>query len=118
MKLEKIYKDKRGVIYRLMVDGKEYMVIETKKGYARGGDYHQSIQHDIVLKGQILWEERDEEDNNIGKVMVEGESNIVSPEVPHMYTSLTDSIVLEWLDGSYERKYYDPYRKKIEALMK
>lgn len=114
MKIQKIHEDSRGAIYRIMVHNKEYVIIETKKGFTRGGDFHKSTQHDIVLKGEILWQETFDGVAEAQATLKEGESTSVAAGIPHMYTSITDTIVLEWLEGSFEKQYYEPYRKIIQ----
>ena len=120
-KLELIHEDERGKIWRHELDGKEYVLLETVRGEVRGGDYHQTTQHDFVLKGKILWIEKtcltcppnQGEDTT---VLREGEEIATKPGIPHMLVSIGGpSLVLEWLDGSFEKKYYRPFRDMIEA---
>jgi hypothetical protein len=35
-----------------------------------------------------------------------------------MFEAVEDSIVLEWLEGPFEKEYYKPYREIIERKMK
>lgn len=112
-----IHEDKRGKISSIILDGKEYIIIETKKGYARGGDYHKSTQHDVVLRGKIFWEEQFDGVASASKELNEGDSTTVGIGIPHMYTSLTETIVLEWLEGDFEKEYFEPYRTRIMEIM-
>ena len=117
MRLETLYEDKRGRIVSLHSDGKEYILLETRADYSRGGDYHKSTQHDVVLRGKIEWRERTGNLENL-RVLEEGDAISIQSGKPHMFTSLEDSLVLEWLEGSFEKKYYKPYRDLIEERMK
>lgn len=117
-KLDLVYEDKRGKILRFFYKGNEYVLLETKEGYSRGGDYHKTRQFDVVLKGRIEWIETFDGVAESKTVLEEGNMNIVSPNIPHMFTSLEDSLVLEWLEGSFEKSYYEPYRKIIEGKIK
>jgi len=123
-KTELVHKDHRGKIWRLEIDGKEYIIMETARGELRGGDYHQTAQHDLVLKGKILWIEKtclscEEGKGEDTRVVKEGEEITSKPNVPHMMVSFGGpSLVLEWLEGSFEKQYYKPFRDKIEAGVK
>lgn len=113
-----LHEDKRGKIFAFTFKDQEYIILETRKGYSRGGDYHKSIQHDVVLKGKIKWEETFPGAGYSTIELKEGESNTVSPGIPHMLTALEDSVVLEWLEGDFEKEYYEPYRKIIKEQLK
>ncbi len=116
MEIKLIHEDQRGKLIAIIIDGKEYLIIKTNEGYARGGDIHKSTQYDVVLEGEILWEEN-WHGYNTEQLMIKGDMNTVEEGIPHMYTSLTDSIVLEWLEGDFEKKYYKPFRKRIKEII-
>lgn len=65
--------DARGKIHLFEFGNREYLLLETKKGYKRGGDYHQSRQHDILLQGGITFYYRKNRKEKILK-MKEGDS--------------------------------------------
>ena len=113
MELKEIHKDDRGTLWTLTHNNKEYLVMETKQGYSRGGDYHKSTQHDVILSGVVVFTFMN---NGIEKTksLGEGEAITLLPGEPHMVTSVTDSLILEWLEGDFEKAYYEPYRKIIE----
>lgn len=115
---ELIHKDKRGRIWLCDFAGKEYLLLETKAGFCRGGDFHQTIQTDVVLHGTIRWFVS----NNTfttHKRMVEGDMNVNPPLVPHMMLSITDSLVLEWLEKPQPKKtYYKLYRDLVNEMNK
>ena len=119
MKVESrlIHGDVRGEIYLIEIEGREMLLLLTKKGYARGGDLHRSIQHDVVIKGSVEFTFH-MNGRDYSLELREGESITFPEGVPHMFTSLDDSIVLEWLEGSFEKTYYPPYRKIVEERMR
>jgi len=94
--------------------------LHTKAGYCRGGDYHKSIQHDIVLSGEILWVVKDKSTGKAKTIdAVEGKKTEFLPNNPHLMFSITDSLVLEWLERpEKKKKYYEPYRDVVEMLNK
>lgn len=113
VQIKLINSDQRGELYGLYIDDKEYLIMETKKNYRRGGDYHNSIQHDIVLKGKIKVMSPEKE-----LILVEGQKSEFEPGEPHYIEALEDSVVIEWLSGPFEKKYYVPYRKIVEECLK
>ena len=98
MKLETIQTDKRGSINLLLDDLKtleEVTIFITKSGYARGGCIHElHDEHCCVIEGEVAY--------YIGQggycctILEMGDSIIIPKNTPHLFTSLTDSVVLEW----------------------
>jgi quercetin dioxygenase-like cupin family protein len=113
MNIKLINEDKRGRIISVELDGKEYLILETKRGHRRGGDYHKSNQYDIVLKGKIRTITPQKED-----ILQEGDNIVFISYQPHYFEALEDCYVLEWLSGPFEKKYYKPYRDLVEETMK
>jgi len=118
IEVKKIHEDSRGKIYSIKLNTQELILWTLKKDYIRGGNFHKSIQHDIIISGDVLVTYR-EKDKDIKKVYTEGEYIKFDPQTPHMFMALTDDvIVLEWLEGTFEKKYFDLYRKLIEVQMR
>ncbi len=119
-KLETVCTDERGKIWSTIINDKEYILLETVKGEVRGGDYHQSAQHDYVLKGRVMWIEKtclscpDRKGQEL-TLLLQGDEYVSQPNMPHMLVSLDESLVLEWLEGIPEKQYYKPFRDKIES---
>lgn len=113
MEIEKIHEDKRGSLHRILFRGKEFLIVFTKKGMLRGGDYHKSTQHDVVLIGWMEFRYKKDGQEQI-KTLKAGEMIHFEPGVPHMFTAKEDTLILEWLDGEFEKSYYEPYRKLVE----
>lgn len=107
------YKDFRGEIRRYELHGIKFNVLFTKKGTLRSGDYHPVTQYDLILKGkfEITLRQNDKD------VVMQKDTNkliVIPPNVPHLFKSLTDTVMIEWWDGPFEINYYPPYRKLIE----
>lgn len=124
MKFEQLYpEDHRGKIFRLTFDnGKFVNIIYTKAFKYRSGDYHTSDQYDLCVDGKILITEREnlnsdrERDKNT--VVNENELIVIDKEVPHLFLSLTDSIVVEWWEKKFDAKYYKKYRDIVDNQQK
>lgn len=111
--MKPFFEDSRGKLFTLNINKKEYLLLETYKGFKRGGDYHQTTQHDVVLKGEINFYYRiDNEEKKVN--MREGDSISFLENIPHYLESTTDSLVLEWLEGNFEKQYDKVYRKIVE----
>jgi hypothetical protein len=114
---EKLYEDMRGAIFLIKHQDKEFILWTLKKGHIRGGDYHKSTQYDVILSGKVLVTSHI---NGKDVKRLCGENTIISfkPEEPHMIQALTDDVlVLEWLEGEFEKQYYEPYRRLIRKKM-
>ena len=110
----KVFKDKRGEIHINKVGGREINVIFTKAGMYRAGDYHATEQYSLVIKGRLeITLRRGKRD--VIKRYGKNDFITISRNVPHLYKSLTDSVIIQWLAGSYKTRYYEPYRKIIKS---
>jgi len=111
------FKDSRGEIRKFEVSGAKFNVLCTKKGALRSGDYHKTAQYDLILKGRFRITLRK---GNRNVSFVKGPNTLIKipPKTPHLFKSLTNSIMLEWWDGSFEAKYYMPYRTLVENSIK
>jgi len=113
MKFGKIHEDKRGSIHGLWKDGREYIVLFTKKGHIRGGDLHKSKQYDMVLNGEMEIRYIINEKEHI-RTLTEGDMISFEPTVPHVFIAKEDTLMIEWLVGDFEKSYYAPYRKMVK----
>jgi hypothetical protein len=122
--IEKAHSDDRGEIYHIKLDdGSQFNLLITKALSYRAGDEHPNNQYDLVLKGEVLFTQLEnrfsDQERNKYNVVKNNELIELPKFIPHLFLSLTDSIVLEWWDGPFESKYYQPYRKFVdEAAMK
>ncbi|MEK6967763.1 MAG: cupin domain-containing protein [Nanoarchaeota archaeon] len=114
---EPLYKDSRGEIHRINIKGVRFNALFTKKGALRSGDYHPNTQYNIILKG-ILEITIRKNGKDITSRNEPGQLIIIPPNTPHLYKSVTDTVLLEWWSGPFKVKYYMPYRKIIEKQLK
>lgn len=118
--LKEIYGDARGNLCILEWRGQEVLLFSINKGYSRGGDYHKSRQHDVVLAGRVecRFKRHIESQGEVVKTLNPGEVISFEAGSPHMFTALEDSLMVEWLEGPFEKEMYPPYRKIVEEKMK
>jgi len=118
-----VFKDCRGEIRKIKFHGVEVNLVFTKAGALRGGDEHPTQQNDLVLQGKVAIHERL---NSVAMgwktfrhEVVQGQDAwTIGTGTPHLFESVTDSVVLEWWNGPFEAKYYRPYRKLVEKWIK
>ncbi len=92
-----VNEDNRGCIFAIVKDGKEIgILIYTKEGMKRGGHYHKSRQHTIILKGSFMvktpnWGE---------KVYSDGDHIVIDANIPHLFTWFdVEPPKLNWCDS-------------------
>jgi len=110
-------KDVRGEIRRYEFKGVKFNALFTKAGKYRSGDFHPITQFDLILKGKFRITVRR---GNKDVVYEKGENEliVIPPNTPHLFKSLTNTVMLEWWDGPFEVSYYKPYRKIVEKQFK
>ncbi len=113
---EPVYRDDRGEIRRYEIEGVKFNVIYTKKGTFRSGDYHPVTQYDLILKGEFEITLR-KDDKDVAVRKGPNELIVIPPDTPHLFNSLTDTVLIEWWDGPFQAEYYEPYRKLIEKQL-
>jgi len=94
MELKKVHEDKRGsiwVIKDFLGPGKEYSILEIKKGAARGGCLHSKDEYYSIIKGKVKVMMGNKEWEALA-----GESGKFPAGVPHVFIGLEDSIISEW----------------------
>ncbi len=118
LEFEKYIEDKRGKILFLKYTHKNINLIEIKKGFARGGHYHQTDTSHFLISGKIEYYEE-----NI-KTGIETISIISSPNtinvqsnMAHLLIAKEDSLFFEVFEN-YEDTVYPKYRKIVEESMK
>jgi dTDP-4-dehydrorhamnose 3,5-epimerase-like enzyme len=112
IEIEKVHEDERGSIHRILFKGREFIILFTKKGYLRGGDYHKSKQHDVVLTGKMEFRYIKNGEEEV-RTLEAGEMIKFEPNVPHMFSAKEDTLIIEWLEGEFEKSYYQPYRRLV-----
>ena len=121
MKLEfnKSISDIRGIILFCSFGKSTVHLVETKKGFSRGGHYHKFKSDHILLQGKIEFKEFNINTNSEQIRILSAPITIsVEPNVAHLLTALEDTIFLEFFDSEYSSTDYTPYRTIVEKNMK
>ena len=120
MKLEflKSVIDPRGRILFCQYDDLSVNLVETKKGFSRGGHYHKFKSDHILLKGKIEFKELNL-DTDIEQIRIIYAPFTISVEanVAHILTALDNSVFLESFETEYSAIDYLPYRKIVNEKM-
>jgi hypothetical protein len=104
MKAELVNKDGRGSITVYSCNNVEiYTLLETRRGYARGGDYHATEQHALLLKGEAAWILKVPDGRGGSEFVTRphglNEDFVVPPGIPHGLVARTDCVLLKWQKG-------------------
>ncbi len=93
--------------------------VETKKGFSRGGHYHQFKSDHVLLQGKIEFRELNL-NTNVEQIRILSAPYTISvePNVAHLLTALEDSSFLECFDIKYYAVYYLPYGNIVNEKMK
>ena len=118
LEFEKYIEDKRGKIIFLKQDHKNINLIEIKKGFARGGHFHQTDTSHFLISGKIEYHEENIQTKQ-EKISIISSPQIifVSAKTAHLLIALEDSLFFEVFEN-YEDTVYPKYRKIVETLMK
>lgn len=109
--------DIRGEIRRFNFNGVKFSVLLTNAGFMRGGEIHSVDEHILVLKGSFKITLRIN-DKDVDSIVNANETIIIPKNVPHLFTAVTEVVSVEWLEGSFDIVYYEPYRKLVEEQLK
>ena len=108
-----IHKDDRGEIVCFYEDGREYTLLTTRKGFARGGCVHpRHREYFVVLKGSVRYV-MDFPSEPYIKNFIEGMSGEVPNNIPHYLVALEDAITIEWGALPEEKKIKDKKLREI-----
>ena len=117
LQFEKQVEDKRGNILFLSLGTKKINIVEMKKGFARGGHFHNFSSTHILLYGKM--EITEENLNN----SVEQTKKISAPSIinvdqniAHLFLAIEDSVFIEIFEGKYQANDHPKYRKIVEEL--
>ena len=110
-----VNRDKRGWICRFpLPDGREAIIIYTRRGFIRGGEHHNSDQNNVILQGALKWTYGD----GSTEVTTTGEGNTIPERKKHMAEAIEDTVYIEWLSGEWEKVYDPEMRKIVEERMR
>jgi dTDP-4-dehydrorhamnose 3,5-epimerase-like enzyme len=118
LKFEKEVEDIRGKIFFFSHRDRQVNLLEIKKGFSRGGHYHEFDSIHIVITGKIEYREENV-DTKKEKTEVIGSSKIIftPSRNAHIITALEDAIFLEVFDQKYHAIDYPKYRTIVEDKM-
>jgi len=111
-----IHEDVRGRIFRVTIDKHEFYVLETRRGYARGGHSHTEDSFIAVLEGSLEYKARIDDREEV-RIISEGDVVFTEKNVPTILTALEDSLMIQWLEGPLVTINYEPYRRIVRELM-
>jgi len=104
--------DSRGAVWSFRVESEEFILSYTKIGKARAGEEHETSQDNLVLLGSACFLLSKPEDTIVGK---KGEIVSIPPNTKHLMIALSDCLIIEHLESPKSKKFFDPYRKVVEA---
>ena len=118
LKIEKLVEDIRGKNTFLSFGSLQLILVETNKGFSRGGHYHKSKTNHTLISGTIhLHQKNILTGNEIEKIFV-APATIPIPEFcAHMLTAISDTKLVEAFPNGYEDAVFPEYRKIVERRM-
>ena len=118
LEFEKEVDDVRGKI-RFYSHGKTKInLIETRKGFARGGHYHKYEQDHVLISGQVEVRYFDISTNQETIQTFHAPSIIhITKNIAHLFIAIEDSVFIETSDSEYEVTNFPKYRQIVEERM-
>ena len=119
LEFNKSVSDLRGTILFCSLGKSTIHFVETKKGFSRGGHYHEFKSDHILLRGKIEFRELNL-GTNMEQIRILSAPCTISVEsnVAHLLTALDDSLFLEYFDTGYSAIDYIPYRNIVDEKIK
>jgi len=119
LEFEKEVKDVRGKIRFYSFGKMKINLIETRKGFARGGHYHEYDQDHLLISGQVEVRFYDILTNQETIHTFKAPSIIHIPKnIAHLFIALEDSIFIETFDSEYKITNFPKYRQLVDEKMK
>ncbi len=119
MQFEKEINDVRGKIIFYSQGRMKIHIIETKKGFARGGHHHKYEQDHLLISGCIEVRQFDIITNKETIEIFTVPSIIHIPKnIAHLFIALEDSIFIETSVEEYEVINFPKYRQIVEDGIK
>ena len=117
--IEKVVEDVRGKNTFLSFEDLELILVETNKGFSRGGHYHKSNTNHTLISGSIhLIQKSILNGYESEKTFVAPATIPISANYAHMLTAITDTKLIEAFPNGYEDTVYPEYRELVERRMK
>lgn len=118
LQLDKQSEDIRGKIMWLSYKGRQINIVEIKKGYARGGHYHEYDSENTIILGRVEYREEDIVSGKERTKIISAPTTVLIPKnTAHILTAVEDTIFIEFQD-SYSDVVFPKYRKIVEDRMR
>jgi hypothetical protein len=118
LKFEKETSDVRGKIIFLSYGDKKLNLVEIKKGFSRGGHYHDFETRHFMISGTIEYRETNTGTSKETVRTISAPSIITVPPMhAHLLTAIEDTIFAEEFDKDYSATEYTQYRKIVTEKM-
>jgi dTDP-4-dehydrorhamnose 3,5-epimerase-like enzyme len=119
LKFEKQTEDIRGVTLLLTKGDQKIFVVETKKGFSRGGHYHNVDMKHLVVSGKIEHRKMDIKNGNETINIIDSPSAVITPHnTAHLLTALEDTITIETFTEHPQSVLFPKYREIVDKKMK
>ena len=119
LKFENEIDDVRGKIIFYLYNNMKINLIETRKGFARGGHYHKYDQDHALISGQVEVRFNDISTNQETILIFKAPTIIHIPkDIAHLFIAIEDSIFVETSESDYVITNFPKYRQIVEEKMK
>lgn len=119
LKFEKEIDDVRGKIIFYSYNNMKINLIETRKGFARGGHYHKYDQDYTLISGQVEVRFNDISIDQETVQTFKAPAIIHIPkDIAHLFIAIEDSIFIETSESEYMITNFPKYRQIVEEKMK
>lgn len=118
IEIEKIIDEVRGKNTFLSYGNLQLILVETNKGFSRGGHYHKTDTNHTLLSGTIhLLQKNLSTCHEIEKIFVAPATIPIPANCAHVLTAMTDTKLIEVFQNGYEDTVFPEYRKLVERRM-
>jgi len=111
--------DERGEVYSFVLSEdpfQELMLFFTKKGYLRGGHYHNVKEYRVVIQGKA-WFTHKSKKVDVGFLSGEGDLIICDSNTTHVMVAKTDCWIMEWWEPNKSTTTDKKARSMVEKCM-
>lgn len=115
LKFEKEIEDIRGKIFFFSHKNEQINLLELKRGFSRGGHYHEFDSVHIIIRGKVEYHEENIDTRKERIVVFDSPMIIFTPSRnAHMITALEDTVFFEVFEQQYSAIDYPKYRTIVE----
>ena len=110
--------DVRGQRWNFQGNGNLISLFEIKKGFSRGGQYHENEVTHVLISGKIEYRR---ENVLTGKEEISTldsfSSTLLPPNTSDLITALEDSVMVGIYKNELEKKYYEKHSRIVKEKM-